>query len=78
MSKMIEVFYPKPPDFEREQAIAAGAAGFGGKVTCREDDAEESICLTIEFADWDSAEKACAKLQALGEHVEGPQEYGDD
>jgi hypothetical protein len=35
------------------------------------------MCLTFEFEDWPRAQSAAAVLRQYGEHVEGPQEYGD-
>lgn len=76
MSMMIEVWYRKPQDVEREHAIRTCVSDFGGELTCREDEGENSICLTIEFPDWNSAQKASANLRHLVEHVEGPIDYG--
>ncbi len=78
MSVMIEVHYKKPEDKEREQAIMSYVSKYDGEVTYREDDNAESVCLTIEFSNWKSAEDASSKLRESGEHVEGPMDYGDD
>jgi hypothetical protein len=77
MSVKIEVIYGKPSNCEREREIAACASRFGGVVTFREDDTADSICLTIEFADREAAERAISKIRDSGEHVEGPADYGD-
>lgn len=77
MSVMIEIYYRKPDDPKRELKIMSCVSDCDGKVTYREDDSVESICLTAEFASWEMAQAACVKLRESGEHVEGPTEYGD-
>jgi hypothetical protein len=78
MSQMIEIYYRKPADAEREREIQNSVREFGGQITYREDDVPYGICLTIEFCDRASAELACNRLRDRGEHVEGPMQYGDD
>lgn len=78
MSVMIEIYYGKPADSQREAVIAECVANLEGKVTYREDDNRDTICLTAEFISWEKAEAASATLRAEGEHVEGPSNYGDD
>jgi hypothetical protein len=75
---MIEIYYRKPASPRREQAIGACVSEFDGKVTYRENDSDNSICVTVEFGSWESAKSAITKLRAAGEHVEGPVDYGDD
>jgi len=31
--------------------------------------------LTVEFPDWERAQKAATELRNEGEHIEGPSEY---
>jgi len=77
MSVMIEIYYPKPANTQRERSISAHVAMQGGRVTFREDDSPDTICLTAEFDSWEAARTACTSLQGVGEHVEGPAEYGN-
>lgn len=76
MSVMIEVYYPKPADSQREALISECIADHAGKVTYREDVSKETICLTAEFTTWENADAAMTALQTDGEHVEGPSAYG--
>lgn len=79
MSYMFEVYYKPPADPEKEAVIAMQMASFGGHLDYREDAESHSlggICLTYEFCDFDTALKAANVLRRLGEHVEGPVEYG--
>lgn len=78
MSVIIEVYYKKPENEEREHAISECASEYNGAITFREDDNAESVCLTIEFPYWENAKDAGLKLSESGEHVEGPMTYGDD
>lgn len=82
MSIMLEILYHSPHDPERETRIAATLNSFGGCLTYREEPATDSlartVCLTYEFAERDSAETAANQLRNLGEHVEGPMDYGGD
>jgi hypothetical protein len=76
---MFEVYYHPPPDRDREKRISAESARYGGELTYREEpdfEHTEAVCLTYEFRDLDSAEKAAEALRVLGEHVEGPCDYG--
>jgi hypothetical protein len=75
---MIEVQYRKPADPDRERAIWACVSNYDGEVMYREDDSTESICLTVEFPSWETAQDASSKLRESGEHVEGPMDYGID
>jgi hypothetical protein len=55
-------------------------AALGGRLDYREtpqSDANGSICLTFEFGRRDEAEAAARALREQGEHVEGPQDYGE-
>jgi|688.fasta_scaffold244707_2 hypothetical protein len=76
MSVMIEIYYPKPVNTQREGSISAHVARHGGRVTFREEDSQDTICLTAEFDSWEAARTASNSLQAAGEHFEGPAEYG--
>jgi hypothetical protein len=79
MSFMFEVYHHAPSDREREKRISKEAGRFGGELTCREEpdyEHSQAMCLTYEFNDLDSAERAAEALRALGEHVEGPCDYG--
>lgn len=75
MTAMIEIYYKKPEDLQREKFTRETIARFDGEITYREVDMPESVCLTVEFPDWDRAEKATYELRNSGEHVEGPSEY---
>jgi hypothetical protein len=79
---MIEVYYLAPPDADHEAQIAQAAQRHGGEITFREipkpNDLSQAVVLTIEFESWAAAEQAMSDLQAMGEYVEGPCEYGDD
>jgi len=82
MSIMLEILYHAPPDLEREARIAGTLGEFGGHLTYREepptDSLAQTVCLTYEFAERLSAETVANQLRKLGEHVEGPMDYGDD
>ena len=82
MSYMIEVIYREPRDSGREERIAAAVSPLGGMLTFVEapssEKASHTICLTYEFSDLQVASNAADRLRTLGEHVEGPSEYGDD
>ena len=78
MSVMIEIYYRKPADSQRETAINECLANHQGKVTYREDDSNETICLTAEFHTRGDAQAASTALRAIGEHVEGPSDYGEN
>ena len=75
MPVMIELYYKKPEDLRREEQTRQKAAKHDSQITYRETDLSNSICLTIEFPDWDRAEKAAIGLRNSGEHFEGPSEY---
>ena len=75
MSVMIEIYYHKPADSQREALISKRLADHKGKVTYREDDSGETICLTAEFTTWENADAATTAFRAAGEHVEGPSDY---
>ena len=76
---MFEIYYHTPVDISREEKIIKDIKGFGGKLTYREepeDNTHEAICLTFEFDKMELAEKAALNMRSLGEHVEGPMDYG--
>jgi len=81
MSFMFEVYYKAPINKNREKLISREAMRFGVELTFREepgprDDVRQSICLTYEFDNLAKAEEAAEALRILGEHVEGPCDYG--
>lgn len=80
MSYMFEVYYKAPVDKKREAAIGTAVAAFGGHLDYREEPKGQRnrVCLTYEFTALKRAESAAAELKRLGEHVEGPNSYGDD
>jgi hypothetical protein len=79
MSFMFEVYYKPPADPLKETAVTDRVASLGGRLDYRED-AEGNglvgICLTYEFDDYEKATTAADVLRQLGEHVEGPVDYG--
>jgi hypothetical protein len=79
---MIEVYYLAPLDADHEAQIARSAQRHGGEMTFREipepTARSQAVVLTIEFTSLAAAEQAMSDLQAMGEYVEGPYEYGDD
>ena len=82
MSIMFEVLYGAPSNLEKEAQIASVLAEFGGRMTFKEepstDRLSQAVCLTCEFDDYPAAEAAAIRLRELGEHIEGPMDYGDD
>jgi len=80
MSYMFEVTYKSPPDSRREATISERIGGFGGQLTYREEPQGPGggpICLTFEFPELLIARSAASILHEQGEHVEGPEDYGD-
>lgn len=79
MSFMFEVYYKPPPSRAKESALTERVAALGGRLDFREEADEHDlsgVCLTYEFDDFGSAAKAADVLRQLGEHVEGPVDYG--
>jgi hypothetical protein len=79
MSFMFEVFYKPPANPAKEAAVTDRVAAFGGWLDFREDADERElggVCLTYEFDDLENATKAADTLRQVGEHVEGPVDYG--
>jgi hypothetical protein len=75
---MLEVYYKPPLSEDRNSKVAAEVQRYRGSITCVEApelDGATSVCLTVEFGSWDSAEAAALALRAHGEHVEGPCNY---
>ena len=73
---VFEIYYHTPVDLLREDKFIKD---FGGKLTYREESEDhtyEAICLTFEFDNIELAEKAASTMRSLGEHVEGPMDYG--
>jgi hypothetical protein len=77
MSFMFEVYYKPPADRAKETVLTDRVTALGGRLDYREDATEVTgICLTFEFDSPDSAQRAADALRELGEHVEGPMDYG--
>lgn len=79
MSFMFEVYYQPPAGPTKEEAVTERVTPLGGRLDYREDAAEHGlggICLTYEFDNLNLATKAATLLRQLGEHVEGPVDYG--
>jgi hypothetical protein len=80
MSVMFEVMYKSPSDPRREAVISERVGQCGGRLTYREEPdpiGTGPVCLTYEFNAFQEAEEAASHLRSLGEHIEGPMEYGD-
>lgn len=78
MCTMLEIYYKKPEDTDREFRIAEIVKNWNGQITYREADDPTTVCLTIEFATRENANAATDLLRKKGEHIEGPMDYGDD
>lgn len=77
MSVMFEVYYGGSADPAKEAILSDRVAALGGRLDHREDaTGATGIVLTYEFDSWDMAQRAASALRQLGEHVEGPMEYG--
>jgi hypothetical protein len=79
MSFMFEVFYKPPANPVKESAVTSRVKALGGRLDYREDPDENAlggVCLTYEFDDFELAARAAEALRQLGEHVEGPVDYG--
>lgn len=77
MSFIFEVYYEPPVNPAKESALTQRVADLGGHLDFREEAGEHvGVCLTYEFDDLPSAAKAADALRQLGEHVEGPADYG--
>jgi hypothetical protein len=79
MSFMFEVYYKPPADPVKEAGLTSRVASLGGRLDYREDAEEHGlggVCLTYEFDDFEMAAKAAEVLRQVGEHVEGPVDYG--
>jgi hypothetical protein len=78
MSFMFEVFYSPPSNSVKERAVTDRVASLGGRLDFREEPGPSGggVCLTYEFDDLALATKAADVLRHLGEHVEGPADYG--
>jgi len=76
---MFEVYYRPPSDPVREARIFELVGANGGRLDFREApevDGSSYVCLTYEFDELPAAEAAAHQIRTLGEHVEGPVEYG--
>lgn len=81
MSVMFEVYCGAPADAEREAQFSQAVEAHGGKLTYREASEHGPVVLTFEFSSWDAARQAALELRSelrLGEHIDGPMDYGDD
>ena len=79
MPFMFEVYYRPPASTVREASLTERVQNLGGRLDYREDarpDGSGAICLTYEFDDYSAANNAADELRRLGEHVEGPVDYG--
>jgi hypothetical protein len=79
MTFMFEVCYKPPANPTKEAALNERVAALGGQLDYREEAGDDSlggVCLTYEFDDLENARKAADVLRQLGEHVEGPMDYG--
>jgi hypothetical protein len=82
MSWTFEVYYRAPRDLNREASISIAVERWGGQFEFVEEpspsDVSQAVILTYEFDDIAPAEAAASALRQLGEHVEGPCDYGPD
>jgi hypothetical protein len=77
MSFMFEVYYKPPRNRAKESALTERVTALGGRLDFHEEaDEHVGVCLSYEFDDLESATKAADALRQLGEHVEGPADYG--
>ena len=82
MSYIIEVYYGKPADPAREAGFAEIAISCGGRLDFRDDTTTvdpaiySAICLAFDFDTLAQAQSAAERFRAVGEHVEGPSDYG--
>jgi hypothetical protein len=77
VSFMFDVYYKPPADPAKEAALTDRVTNLGGRLDSREEATEWiGICLSYEFDSLDSAQRAADVLRELGEHVEGPMDYG--
>jgi hypothetical protein len=78
LSYMFEVYYLALQDDEREARILSEVEAGGGHLDFWEKmNSDHTIILTYDFPDLGQAQSVMAKLQEVGEYVEGPQDYGD-
>jgi hypothetical protein len=77
MPFMFEVYYKSPANSLKEARLTERVTALGGRLDFREDaNGSTGICLTYSFDDLQTAGKAADILRQLGEHVEGPVDYG--
>lgn len=79
MSFLFEVYYKPPADPAKEAALTERVRALGGRLDYREEalpNGHSGICLTYEFDSLAGARRAAETLRQLGEHVEGPADYG--
>jgi hypothetical protein len=79
MSFMFEVYYKPPANPAKESVLTERVTALGGRLDFREEADEQGlggVCLTYEFDDLEKARQAADVLRQLGEHVEGPVDYG--
>lgn len=81
MSYAFELYYAGPEDEAHNQRLLTSVQPFGGRLTFREpaesQTHSDATCLTFEFANHHDADAAAKALRELGQHIEGPFEYGD-
>ena len=71
---MFELYYHPPSDLAMEAELTSAVASFGGWLDCREAPevgGSPSVCLTYEFSEVSTAERAAEQLRSRGHHVEG-------
>ena len=76
---MFELYYCAPTDPVREARLVEAVRLHGGWLDYREApevDGSHHVTLSFEFNTWEGAEAAAEQFRTLGEHVEGPGEYG--
>jgi hypothetical protein len=79
MSFMFEVYYKPPANPTKEALLSERIIPLGGRLDYREDTdvaGRTGVCLTYEFDSLESATRTANLLRQLGEHVEGPVDYG--
>ena len=79
MSIMIEVLYHSPPIPRGKPGSQQHSKHLRALDVQEEpgtDSLAQTICLTYEFDERHSAEAGAKQLRNLGEHAEGPMDYG--
>lgn len=79
MSFMFETYVKPPVSPAKKAAITEQVLALGGRLDYHEDEGENAkngVTLTYDFEDLSVAAKAANVVRQLGEHVEGPVDYG--